>query len=318
MPFFELSDGVTKGKGLDAVLKSRGSYNALIAHFGGRELLPSSVMKAKRNRVTAETDAPGLERSYTNTSPLVSSGKDKTTPKSLKAAFKISGSGAAAGNISTFWQDVGRSMVLLYTNPGEQVVDPFAGHNSRMELCVRAGRHYEGQDLSKVFMEFNRKRAAELRKEFPEVNIVLHEGDSREMKAATRSGDFTITSPPYWDIEDYGDEPEQLGKRSYEAFLEGMGLVMKSNFRCLKRGAYAAYFINDFRKGNKFYPYHQHIMELGTAAGFDIHDMLIVDLGRGFGDVFINQYVKNRMLPKRHEYGIIFRKPEKKVEKEKA
>ena len=91
-----------------------------------------------------------------------------------------------------------------------------------------------------------------------------------------------------------------------------MGQVVKENFRCLKRGAYAAYFINDFRKGNKFYPYHQHIMELGTTAGFDIHDMLIVDLGRGFGDVFINQYVQKRILPKRHEYGVIFRKPEKK------
>jgi DNA modification methylase len=311
--FYNLNTGKTKGKTLDAVLKSRNSYNGLILHFGGKHLLPSSVMVAKRNRVTAKTDAPGAERSYTATSPLVKAGKEHSTPKRLRAAFKISGSGAAAGNISTFWQDVGRSMVLLYTNPGDTVVDPFAGHNSRMELCVRAGRHYIGHDLSKEFMKFNRKRADELREEFNnEVNITLFEGDSRKLQAGSRCGDFTITSPPYWDIEDYGDEPEQLGKNTYEGFIEGMQQVMNENYRVLKPGAYAAWFVNDFRKGNKFYPYHYDIMTLAENAGFHHHDMLIVDLGRGFGDVFINQYVSQRRLPKRHEYGIIFRKPEKK------
>jgi len=313
--FFNLSDGITKGKGLDAVLASRDNRSSLIAYFGGTHLLPSSVMKTARQRPTEETDAPGTARSYSATSPLVKSGEIDKTPKKLKAAFKISGSGAAAGNISTFWQDVGRSMVLLYSNPGDTVVDPFAGHNSRMELSVRAGRNYIGHDLSKEFMKFNRKRRDELRKEFPGMLIEVHEGDSRKQAAGDAVGDMGITSPPYWDIEYYGDEPEQMGNNTYEGFLEGMQLAMNEHFRTLKPGAYTIWFVNDFRRKGKFYPYHYDTMTLAANAGFLHHDMLIVDLGRGFGDVFVNQYVKNRMLPKRHEYGIVFRKPPLKEEK---
>lgn len=323
--FFDLAalSNKTKGKGLAAVMASRGNYTDLIQYFGGsRDNLPSSVMKAAKAKLSKAFDAPGVDRSYSETSPLTKERKatrhrasteaelrDPKRSKTLRATFQVSGSGAAADNISTFWQDVGRSIVLMYTKAGDTVVDPFAGHNSRMELCARCGRNYIGHDLSKDFMRFNRKRAKQLREEFPSLNIELHEGDSRKLAAKTECGDFTITSPPYWDIEDYGDEPEQLGKNTYEGFLEGMQQVMNENFRVLKPGAFAAYFINDFRRDGKFYPYHYDIMTLGVKAGFENWDMLIVDLGRGFGDIFINQYLAQMRLPKRHEYGVIFKKP---------
>ena len=49
--------------------------------------------------------------------------------------------------------------------------------------------------------------------------IELHEQDSRDINY-DKVFDLAITSPPYWDIETYGDEPEQLGKQqTFQDFM---------------------------------------------------------------------------------------------------
>lgn len=298
--FLDLSDGIFKGKGLSALDSSRDNRNALIAMFGGKQNLPSSVMLAQKRIPTDEVDAPAKLRSYTST----------TRYKGPVKAFEVSGRGCAKGALSTFPQNIGRSMVLMYSEPGDTVFDPFAGHASRMELCVRSGRHYIGCDASKEFMIFNRELAGRLRDEFPVANIKLIEGDSRKIPIADEVGNFTITSPPYWDIEYYGDEEFQMSNcQTYKDFLDSMQLVMNENYRALKPGAFAVWFINDFRKKGKFYYYHVDILRLGQRAGFIGHDIIITDFGRGFRDIFISQTIEQRILPKRHEYGIVFRKP---------
>lgn len=307
--FIDLGDGVFKGKGLDALNKSRDNRNELIAMFGGMDNLPTSVMKAKKRIPTEDVDEHAAKRSYKN-SKGTHYANGEAYQGTLKKAFGISGSGPGGGALSTFPQNIGRSMVLMYSNPGDTVFDPFAGHASRMELCIRAGRHYIGCDASKDFMQFNRKLAKRLGEEFPIAKIELIEGDSRKIPVKDEIGDFTITSPPYWDIEYYGDEECQMSNcKTYKSFLDSMQEVMHENYRALKPGAYAIWFINDFRKKGKFYFYHVDILKLGKRAGFIGHDIIISDLGRGFRDIFISQTVQQRILPKRHEYGIIFRKP---------
>src|ERR1700724_252857 len=285
--FLDTGDGVLKGKGISALQNSKASRNDLIALFGGIENLPSSVMRAKRPKPDRETDAPVSERGYQNTLPGLKKVQDKRLPKILRQAYSSSGKGCSAGALSTFPQAIGRSMVLLYSDPGQVVFDPFAGHNSRMDLCVRAGRHYIACDLSTAFMEFNQKRANQLHQLYPKTIIKLHHCNSRKVPYKDESADFTITSPPYWDIEFYGDEEGQLGlTKTYKDFLEGIGQVLCENYRVLRPDSYAVWFINDFRRKGKFHVYHADIMRLGRKAGFIVHDLLIVDFGPGIRDCF--------------------------------
>jgi hypothetical protein len=305
--------GSLRGKSVSAVKNSRTAYNELLAIFGGIDLMPSSVMRIKRKRPCRETDTPQAERSYLDSSMYADLSREdkKYLDKQVEVAYKLSGRGSLNGALSPFWQDVGRSVVLLYSDPGQRIYDPFAGHNSRMELCVRSGRHYYASDICKEFMAFNRKRAKELKNEFPHVRVKLSLGDSRKVAYKSESCDFTITSPPYWDIEYYGPEHGQLGtNKSYEEFLHGMSDILKENYRILKPGSYAAYFVNDFRRDGKMYFYHVDTMRIAEEAGFISHDIMIVDIGRSMRDCFPNLIVKTKILPKRHEYCLVFRKPE--------
>jgi DNA methylase len=236
-----------------------------------------------------------------------------------KHLFVLSGSGARWGGLSRFPQNVGRLLLKLYTKEGDTVVDPFAGHNSRMELCYRSKRNYIGCDISHEFMEANFKlrdmlleeNAADMFAGENQATIELHECDSRKMEPVkNNAGDFTITSPPYWDLEYYGDEAGQLGKdNEYPEFLRRLGEVAHSNFRCLKSGAFCVWCINDFRKDSKFFAYHIDTHRLLKDAGFKQHDCAIIDLGGSFGQAFASQIVENKILPKRHEYALVFRKP---------
>lgn len=306
--FLNLEDGIFKGKGISALKNSQCGYDKLIAMFGGKMNIPASIMAAKKTRAS-ERDDWGAKRGYENTGPLAISGYKKEKPN-LYHRFRVSSIGAASGALSNFPQNIGRSIVLFYSDPGQTIFDPFAGHNSRMDLCITAGRHYIGCDLSTDFMELNFRRSEWLRKKYKLANIELHHCDSRKVPIYSEVGDFTITSPPYWDIEFYGNEPGQLGKcKTYKEFLVNLYNVVKENFRLLKPGAYAVWFVNDFRKKNKLYLYHVDMMKLGRKAGFEIYDILIVDFRRGIRDCFPNQIIESRILPKRHEYGIVFRKP---------
>jgi DNA modification methylase len=294
--------------------KSRENRERIIAELG---LIPESIiLHNKSDRAIDLMTENG--RSYSATQGRFTGEGHLANSK----AFTFSGPNCRTndenGALSRFPQNVGRILLKLYTKTGDTVVDPFAGHNSRMELCWRSGRNYIGQDLSRKFMEANRQIREMLLGEvatdlFPQTHsqafITLHEGDSRQMLAADCSGDFTITSPPYWNIEYYGNEPEQLGAGDYDSFLKGLAQVAAENFRCLKPGAFCVWCVNDFRADGKFHSYHEHTCGLLREAGFYQWDIAITDLGSSFGAAFAQQVMDRKILPKRHEYCLIFRKP---------
>jgi len=307
-------DEPDEGKTLSALRRSRAGHNAMIALFGGSELLPTSIMRTKRVKADADRDQIAADRNYSQCGSDYKQSlvNDESLPGAVRGmARMLDYRGDGSGAISKFPQDVGRTVVLFYTEPGDLVVDPFAGHNSRMELCVRAGRDYVGCDLSADFMRFNRQRAAELRGEFPHRRVKLYETDSREQPVASGVGDFTITSPPYFDIEWYGPEEGQLYNcPTYEQFLADLRLCVAENYRTLKPGAYSCWFINDFRRRGKMHFYHRDLLGLGESVGFIAHDIWVIDLGRGLRDGFVNESVRCKVVPKRHEYCVVFRKPE--------
>ena len=286
------------GKTVDSLAYSRQRRLAIMREYQGE--LPMSLMKAKKVSRKDDPDASGTYAASSN----VDAGSSN-----LSAVFDVSGQSVRSGALSMFPQNIGRAVTLFYSKVGNLVIDPFAGHNSRMTLCVKEGRDYQGYDISERFMAFNQEQAETLRQQRPSADIRLHLQDSRHLKhSRSGSGDFTLTSPPYYDLEDYGDEPEQLGKhRTYHEFLDGLFEVACENHRVLKDGAFAVWFVNDFRRNGQFHAYHTDTINLMQKAGFVLWDIMVVDIGYPIRAAFAAQVVDSQILPKRHEYGLVFR-----------
>jgi len=215
-------------------------------------------------------------------------GKSKEGPSKneLEKVFGMSSQNVRgkSGGLSTFPPGLARFIVDYYSEKGETILDPCAGHNSRMQVTYEMGRNYIGYDVSKEFMKFNREvesiitgKSDQALMFTPKETITLREQTSEKLVENDSSIDMIYTSPPYWDIEYYGEEPEQLGfGRTYTEFMSGIQKILDECHRVLKPERYCIFNINDFRKNGVYYPYHADIIDLMLTAKFKIHDIVIV------------------------------------------
>lgn len=283
----------------DDIIAARVRGKSVMAKYGGK--VPQSIIKAdfKKRQKDAHVEARSRAKELGGCPELGPTNR---------------GSGVKA--LSRFPWNVGEIVIRLFTEEGDWVFDPFAGHNSRMEIAYANQRHYTGYDLSAEFMAYNRQIAEELLSQQMLVGepsrIELFEGDSSEIVLPeSRKGfyDFSLTSPPYYDMEYYGPEEGQLGfKKTYWEFLEGIRKVMEITFEAIKPGGFVAWFINDFRRKKIYHAYHADVARLFEEVGFKLWDIIIIDLGNSVRAAFPNQFEDYKIFPKKHEYGVIVRK----------
>ncbi|TET78739.1 MAG: hypothetical protein E3J43_04220 [Candidatus Heimdallarchaeota archaeon] len=308
-----------KPKGLDAkaLAKSRKIKSEFLTEIGSKKV-PTSILIHDRSEVCLKTTdtsrkkrGGGYAFHYKERQRRMQN-QDNYIPGMEKSGLKLQGRN---NTLSAFPQNIGRIITKIYCPENGIIYDGFAGHNSRMELCYKAGMNYIGYDICHEFMVENRKMRKILLKRnreslIPNNNwINLVEESSHKVDLPDDYADFSITSPPYHLQEYYGPEEEQLGNiKSYKGFLKQLYLHVKENYRVLKQGAFCCWFINDFRRNGKFYPYHIDLFALFIKAGFTPFNIYIVDLGNPVNAAFVQDIINKKILPKKHEYILVFKK----------
>jgi hypothetical protein len=200
--------------------------------------------------------------------------------------------------------------VRYYAKPGDAYVDPFMGQGVQMQVAKLRGLDYYGYDLSAEFFAF----IDAVREKIDDGETVLSAtlGDSRKMDAIPDGiGDFCFTSPPYWDIEWYGSEPEQLGTgQTYQGFLGGMEEVATELLRKMKPGGIAVVNVGDLRRKGRFYPYGADTVALFCRAGWEPWDTwILANNVAATPRMFAVQRYEFKIAPKVHEYAYVFRRP---------
>lgn len=107
-------------------------------------------------------------------------------------------------------------------------------------------------------------------------------GDSRKMtELADQSVHLIITSPPYWQLKDYGTD-DQIGfNDTYEAYINHLNLVWKECHRVLHDGCRLCINIGDQFARSVYYgrykviPIHSEIIRFCENIGFDFMGQII-------------------------------------------
>lgn len=107
-------------------------------------------------------------------------------------------------------------------------------------------------------------------------------GDSRKMSELTdQSVHLIITSPPYWQLKDYGTD-DQIGfNDTYEAYINHLNLVWKECYRVLHDGCRLCINIGDQFARSVYYgrykviPIHTEIIRFCETIGFDFMGQII-------------------------------------------
>ncbi|MDR2694622.1 MAG: thermonuclease family protein [Chitinispirillales bacterium] len=107
-------------------------------------------------------------------------------------------------------------------------------------------------------------------------------GDSRQMsEIADRSVHLIITSPPYWQLKDYGTENQIGFNDSYESYINNLNLVWAECFRVLHDGCRLCVNIGDQFARSVYYgrykviPIHSEIIRFCETIGFDFMGQII-------------------------------------------
>lgn len=105
---------------------------------------------------------------------------------------------------------------------------------------------------------------------------LLINGDSRKMSLiSNESVQLIVTSPPYWQLKDYGSDKQIGFNDSYEEYINNLNLVWNECFRVLEPGCRLCISIGDQFARSVYYgrykviPIHSEIIRSCEEVGFD-------------------------------------------------
>jgi len=147
-------------------------------------------------------------------------------------------------------------------------------------------------------------------------------GDARDMKEVKDgSVHLIITSPPYWQLKDYGSN-QQIGfNDSYEDYINNLNLVWRECFRVLQDGCRLCINVGDQFARSVYYgrykiiPIRTEIIKFCEMIGFDYMGAIIwqkqTTMNTTGGATVMGSfpYPRNGILKIDYEFILIFKKP---------
>lgn len=157
-------------------------------------------------------------------------------------------------------------------------------------------------------------------------------GDSRRMREVQdESVQLIVTSPPYWQLKDYGHKGQIGYNDSYEEYINNLNLVWRESYRVLSPGCRLCVNIGDQFARSVYYgrykiiPIRTEIIKFCEAIGFDYMGAIIwqkVTTTNTTGGATIMgsfPYPRNGIVKLDYEFILIFKKlgEAQKVSKER-
>lgn len=206
------------------------------------------------------------------------------------------------GENTQFPGDVAELCVLLWSQPGDLVVDPFAGYGMRGLVALTLGRQYVGYEVAKTTYEWVEKRLAR-------EGGVVYLADGCKMEATPdASAALVLSSPPYHAREAYGTDVAQLAALPYADFLEQIRKCAKHVHRVLKPNGIVVFVVGNWRVDGKLRRFDLDASQALQEAGLDPWDLIILDRGDTFQQFQLLSSLEGRHTRNVHQYALVYRK----------
>ena len=181
---------------------------------------------------------------------------------------------SGAQSVSNFRPTIARYIYMTYCEAGATVLDPCMGYGGRLlgSIVSPTIYSYHGVDPCVKTYDGNCRLDVELNESSHNkfFNVPF------EDFTTTMLYDFVFTSPPYFDLEKYSDEPTQSYIRypHYDEWVKGfLEPLIKKSYGYLKKGRYFAINVH----GEKLI---KEIKRLCEEKGFSLEDTLHMRLSR--------------------------------------
>tara|TARA_R110000796_G_scaffold191547_2_gene308251 strand:+ start:59 stop:1498 length:1440 start_codon:yes stop_codon:yes gene_type:complete len=150
---------------------------------------------------------------------------------------------------------------------GGSIFDPFAGGSVRGIVASKTGYQYTGIDLRSEQIEENDKQAVDILEKGDPIPKWI-KGNSLNTKKLIKKEKFDLifSCPPYFDLEKYSKDPEDLSNISWNDFKDQYQSIIKQSVEALKDDRFACFVVGDIRDPKSGF-YRDLIRE--TITGFE-------------------------------------------------
>lgn len=200
---------------------------------------------------------------------------------------------------------------LLYAwfcPPGGQVVNPTAGESVYGVVAGVMGLPYYGIELRQEQIDVNRAHV-EGAGSAVQVAPEWVQGNGVDVMDMAPDADFVTCCPPYYNLEEYSDLPEDLSHaESYEKFLQDYKKIITGCSVVLKPDRFAAFVVGDIRGEGGLY----RGFVADTIKAFQDADMALYNdaiLVGGMGTLHLRagrHFRDSRKLGKAHQNVLVF------------
>ena len=198
-----------------------------------------------------------------------------------------------------------------------KILDPFAGGSVRGIVAAYLGYYYTGIDLRIEQIEANEQQA----KETIPINLpkwIL--GDSRNiLKLIESKFDLIFSCPPYYDLEIYSDDKNDLSNLSnYEDFINDYRHIIKDSVSLLNENRFACFVVGDIRDKKGYYRnFVSDTISAFQDIGMNLYNEAILITSVGSLPIRVGkQFSSYRKLGKTHQNVLIFYKGNPKIIKQ--
>ena len=225
-----------------------------------------------------------------------------------------------AGYWGNFIPQIPNQLLRRFTKNGEWVLDPFLGSGTTLIECKRLGRNGVGIELNKQVAKSTESIVSKEKNPF-NVNAKVIRGNSCTIdykslmkKIKSKSFQFFIMHPPYWDIIKFSNNKEDLSNaKSTKDFLGMFNQVVDNAYSLLDKGRYCAVVIGDKYSAGEWIPLGFYVMQEMINKGFKLKSTIIKNFDQTTAKRNQKELWRYRALAGgfyifKHEYIFLFKK----------
>jgi DNA modification methylase len=202
---------------------------------------------------------------------------------------------------ATFPIALAKKCISLFTHEGELVLDPFLGSGTTLVAAQDLNRNAAGFDLKQEYVDLSQSRLSP-RDEGASTRQIACSDDARNIPEYLKpdSVSLILTSPPYANllnrprlnksrrsnlrtnnqylkIEQYSQDPKDLGTLSLEEYQQATGEIFRSLLPLLKERGHCVIDVPDMWWENQRITIHIAVVEALRGAGYELRNIIIWD-----------------------------------------
>jgi len=194
---------------------------------------------------------------------------------------------------------------------GGQVIDCFAGGSVRGIVAHFLGYKYIGIDLNEEQIEENKKQGEIILGKENMPTWITGNSLNIDKICEGKKADFIFSCPPYFDLEQYTDNPEDLSNLEWDEFNKEYKKIIKKSCDLLKNNRFACFVVSEMRNRDtgEYRNFVGNTVKYFLDAGLVLwNELILLNVVGSVAMRVTNQFNNTRKIGRMHQNVLVFYK----------